>query len=1567
MTSDIKQELLPAASFLDDLARRGIAISLEGERLKISGNKGSLSAEIMNGIKERKEEIVSFIRASEREKTITPIEDQDHYPLSHAQKRLWVISQFPGVGAAYNLPQALAIKGAVQPELFRRSIMQVVEKHESLRTLFLMQEDGPRQRVLSPKDCGFAVQYHDLSGLEEPGEEASRIMEDCILSPFNLSEGPLLRVCLLKTAEEEFILALSMHHIISDGWSMEVFTRELVTAYTQLQENLQFRLEPLAIQYRDFTAWQNTKLQQGDTSVFKDYWMKQLGGDLPVIDLAWEKQRPAVKTYNGATGACRIPATVAAELKKLAEDNGATMFMVTLAALNILLARYTGKYDVIIGTPAAGRDEAALEPQIGFYVNTLPVRTVFRPSDSFLQVLAAVKRSALGAFGHQLYPFDKLVDDLSLERKVNHSPVFDIMVSFLDEKGFGTGEGHAKDASLEAEGVAFSRGISQFDLSVFFYHEQDFLAARFEYNTDILTEAQVSRLSAHLLQLLRIIPANTNTELCRLPLFGEEDTAWFTGAEITHTHTLTAALKKSALQHAERTAFSAKSSNTTYATFIQNAESLASYLLQHCGLEKGQRVALCMEPGAAFVTAFTGIMMAGGVCVPVPVDGDAAHLQNMPDKNDCALIVYNNTLPVETGMAATIDVQEAFAFPAAGPLPETSLHDVVCCIGHPAALPGGFAITQEMILDAAASLQQESGTTATCRVLAGALMNDVAAVQYTLAALLQGATLVCPLGEHEAVNILPALVQQQVNRLMITPPLLQAIMAAIKTNNQLPPFMQVLTDAQQLHPALVEEFYKTFPSAALIAVDVTPARGIAAIRQVTQTGWQPGLLGNPVCNNAVAVLDAQGNTLPAGATGELHIRQAAVNKQPQTISPATATGWQARWHTNGRVECLGRSVRNIKINGNSISLPVIAAAVMQLPGVTHSLVKVHETGRQKQLVLYYTGTAQPAQLAAALAARLPYYLAPRIMMRLDAFPLTASGAIDNQALPEPVAAALVVHEAPASDTELAVQHIWQQVLKHDRFTVTDNFFTAGGHSLRAFQVLGRVNEHFRVRITLNEFFNHATVQALSALVDRALKTEDTNEVQPLEEQAYYLADNRQMKMFARLQFAAQPLPYNIARSFTLTGVQQPAFEQAVYRLLHRHEALRTSFHLIGEQLYQSVHATGTLALPVHHFDLRGETDDQQAAEEIFNRYRDYPFSLEEAPLWRVALVRMKEDIDLVIITMQHIISDGPSLQMLVDDFNSLYEQAEQGLPVQLPNRVQLKEYCAWQNERLVEKGDSLLAYWKQKITPSLLNKPVFAGADPVTESYREMLDKEISAYCIPLTHDQRNFIYGKIATAKPLTGAGYCTLLPPENWQQLCALAASLNCGYFSLLTAALAVWVYCLTGNTGILAGAPVSYRFDERWQNIVGYLVEVLPLPLTVNPEQDFRAAVQAAATTAEESQQHIYPFEQLLDKLDHSIYQAGNLLLHLRSIDLTKDIEYPEHLLHKHGTYAAPQFRLNLKFDLHRNGLVAYCEYWPGDVTAEQAEFFAEGYVQQLQELLQHPGRNIKEYDRVKAPLF
>jgi hypothetical protein len=484
---------------------------VEGQ-LKAQATKGKISADILSALREHKDDIVAMLEGQEAatREGILPIEDQDHYELSHGQRRLWVLNELEEHTAAYNMFTSYIVE-RVNREVLRQAFLKLIRRHEILRTTFIEIEDCPRQVVHSVDEFSFDVVYVDLRGWEDKEQVAQSIARKEVNTPFDLAAGPLLRVKLIHISDETYAILITMHHIIGDGWSMDILMNELIHFYKCGIQRKTEDLPPLKIQYRDYAEWQHRLLSTDGADADRRYWTNQLGGKLPVLDLPTSDGRPSMQTFNGSNKSFLLGRDLVMGLKRICQTQEATLFMTLLAIVKGLLSHYTGKTDIIIGSPVAGREDAELERQIGLYINTLALRTKFDKTDTFATLLSRVKETTLGAYQHQFYPFDKLVDDLNLVRDLSRSALFNVMV-ILQNIGINQHSGGKErtpspytPSDTPMKRLDVETAVSKFDMTFHFRDMGTGLAINIEYNTDLFNRTFIDQVCRHLEDFVKAV------------------------------------------------------------------------------------------------------------------------------------------------------------------------------------------------------------------------------------------------------------------------------------------------------------------------------------------------------------------------------------------------------------------------------------------------------------------------------------------------------------------------------------------------------------------------------------------------------------------------------------------------------------------------------------------------------------------------------------------------------------------------------------------------------------------------------------------------------------------------------------------------------------------------------------------------------------------------------------------------------------------------------------------------------------------------------------------------------
>ncbi|MCB2378361.1 condensation domain-containing protein, partial [Hymenobacter sp. BT635] len=612
--------------------------------LRLRGKTENLTAQDKDLIKTHKAALMDFIRAERtRQKgfaTIPPAPVQPDYALSDGQRRLWFLSQSEDNALTYNIPSVLELTGELNTDLFARAIESVIARHEILRTVFRESAAGePRQHILSAQAIGFSLRVTDLSAFPDAEVQVRALVQQDMAQPFDLSRGPLLRASLFQLAAGRHVFYYNMHHIVSDGWSMQLLTRDVLTSYMALVQGQEAPLAPLAIQYKDYAHWHLQQLSNESLQKLEQYWTTQFAGELPVLQLSNAKTRPAVLSHNGAVHTIELNAQTTSKLKALSQQLGGTLFMGLLAAVNGLLYRYTGQEDIIIGSPIAGREHADLGEQIGFYVNTLALRTQFSHQDSFEALFERVKDTTLGAFQHQLYPFDRLVETLGLRRDPSRNPLFDVQLN-LQPAGVTATRENAGRNELEAADFVISQAIaSKFDLSFRCYEYQDTLSIRLEYNTDVLEAYFVEQLGRHLAcfiaevlrdarQPIGLVQYISEEEQSLLPLTNpRSDLAYSTGSLLTE-------FAQVVMAHGSRVAVSDVSGQQlSYAQLDALSSQLAHFLLAQPAPAGAASplslVALALPQSPAVIVSILASWKAGAAYLPLDQSLPAARQQYM--------------------------------------------------------------------------------------------------------------------------------------------------------------------------------------------------------------------------------------------------------------------------------------------------------------------------------------------------------------------------------------------------------------------------------------------------------------------------------------------------------------------------------------------------------------------------------------------------------------------------------------------------------------------------------------------------------------------------------------------------------------------------------------------------------------------------------------------------------------------------------------------------------------------------------------------------------------------------
>jgi len=1390
-------------------------------------------------------------------------------PLSYAQERQLFLWQMDPHSTAYHIPSALRLKGRLDVAALQRSFNAVAARHESLRTTFAEQGESFCQ-VIHPQ-LPLSISLTPLpEGLDAAGEDAAikAFVESETARPFNLQQGPLLRVALLKVAEDDHVLVLIQHHIIADGWSIKVLVNELIEHYAADTAGQPLSLPELEIQYADYAIWQRHWLEAGERERQLAYWVKTLDGEQPVLELPIDYPRPAVQSLRGARLELNLPADLGDALKQLAQREGVSLFMLLLASFQALLHRYSGQAQIRVGVPTANRNRVETEGLIGFFVNTQVLSAEVSGQLPFNQLLAQVKQAAMAAQAHQDLPFEQLIEALQPERSLSHSPVFQVM--FNHQTSRDQGRNAAQLPQLSVEDVQWEGRTAQFDLTLNTYESSDGFAAELTYATDLFKAETVERLARHWQNLLRGIVAAPNQRVGELPLLESAEHGvllqdWLRIAD------------RSAQAECVQQDFSRRAQQTPQATALIIGEHVLSYgeldarssQLAHKLIEAGvgpdQLVGIAVERSVEMIVGLLAILKAGGAYVPLDPAYPQDRLAYMIEDSGLPLLLTQShlqtQLPIPPGVQTLVLDQPhewLAAYPQTAPDVAVNGEHLAYTIytSGSTGKPKGVMVRHAALSNFVASMIKQPGIVATDRVLSLTTFSfDIFGLEI-YAPLLAGACVVLTGKDvHQDPQAVLELIERHgVTALQATPSTWRMLL-----DNEQAPILAgrtFLCGGEALPQELAQRMLALTPRVWNL-YGPTETTIWSAQHALSADNSRP-YLGTPIDNTALYILGSDLELNPLGAPGELliggdglargYFQRPSLTAERFVPDPFSQTGARlyrtgdlTRYRAEGVIEYIGRIDHQVKIRGFRIELGEIEARLLALDSVRETVVVAQDGATGPQLVGYVVPTADAfdegelrAALKATLKAELPEYMVPAHLLFLAQLPLTPNGKVDRKALPAPDASQLQsTYIAPQTATQHSVAEIWQAVLKLDRVGLSDNFFELGGHSLLVTQVVSRVRQALNVQVPLRTLFEHSTLKDFVAAlgVDQAHQQPPIVALPRQQPLALSYAQERQWFLW---QLEPNSTAYHVPAALRLRGeLDLPALQRSFDALIERHESLRTCFVEQQGQTLQVIQAHGTLDLQVQ--DVAADLDEA-ALQALVAAETLHLFNLQQGPLLRVKLLRLAADDHALVITLHHIVADGWSMNVMVDELVALYAAHSQGQRVQLPALpVQYADYAAWQKQWMdAGERERQLRYWTAQLGDGdqpLLELPTDRPR-PAEQSYRGARRE------IPLSLE--------LATA-------------------LKQLAQRENVTLFALLLASFQTLLHRYSGQADIRVGVPVANRNRVETEGLIGFFVNTQVLKAEFDSQQTFRSLLQQVKNTVLGAQAHQdLPFEQLVDAL-------------------------------------------------------------------------------------------------------
>ncbi|HEX6747476.1 MAG TPA: amino acid adenylation domain-containing protein [Longimicrobium sp.] len=1420
---------------------------------------------------------------------IVPVPRGGLLPASLPQERLWFIDRMDPGTAGYVVSSSMRLRGAIDLDALRRAVAELVRRHEVLRTTFAEVDGRPTQRIRP--FTAFPLPLEDLSadGPEAALAEVERRVTEETGTGFDLAAGPLFRARLFRIARGDHALVLAMHHAVADGWSLGVLYRELAALYSAFSRGLPSPLRDLPVQYADFAAWQRSAASAEAAERQVAWWRAHLDGAPHVLELPTDHSRPPVRTFAGGSVGITIDVGAVARLREVANAEGVTPFMVLLAVFQLLLTRLAGTDDVLVGSPVAGRTHARTEGLIGLFVNTLVLRGTVRPGEPFRDFLARVREDVLDAFAHQDVPFERLVDEVRVERSLARTPLYQAMFSLQNAAADGAGEMEG----LRVEHLAGTVASAKTDLELNMHESGDGMYASLVYSADLFRPETAARFARAFTSLVAAALEDPSRAVDALPLMPaaqmEEMAALGIGME---TEIPSAPIHRLFEAHAAATpdapALLTDEARLTYAEVNARANRIARRL-RELGVGVEHRVGVSMERSPDLVVALLAVLKAGAAYVPLdPVY--PAERRALMRRNAGVTVVVTREGAGDRGDGVRVlslaAERERIAALGDGDLADVEVAPenlaYVLYTSGSTGTPKGVAVPHRAVVRLVRGQSY-------ARFAADEVFLQFVPVAFDVStfevwgALLSGAALaVHPPHLPEPAELGAFAARHGVTQMWLTSGLFHQVVDAGAPG--LGGVRRLLSGGDVVSAAHVRRAMELLPDTEIVdGYGPTETTTFATTHVVTREDADAGdiPIGRPLANTRAYVLDERLRPVPPGIPGELYLGGPGVARGylgapaltaerfvPDPFVPGERlyrTGDRVRWTEceSAKVrECesgssrdettfapshprtlalqfLGRADRQVKVRGFRIEPAEVEAALAAHPAVRAAAADTRGEGADRRLVAWVVAAdgaevSTPA-LREHLSRTLPEHMVPSVVVPIDAIPLTPNGKVDRAALPAPAAVGSGPTR-PLTATEEMIATVWAELLGASRVGPDDAFFELGGHSLLAAQVAGRIRAAFGVELPLRALFESPQLSELAARVDGLVRagTGADDPVVPVPRDGDLPVSFAQERMWFLQQLDPASALYNLATPMRLRGpLDLAALERAFTEIVRRHEPLRTVFALVEGKPVQRVMAPAPVAIPVT--DVSRHPDPEKEARRLANVEAATPFDLERGPLYRVSLVRLAADDHVLLLDVHHAVTDGWSHGLLTREMVALYEAFREGRPSPLPElAVQYADYTVWQRRWLTdERVRQQVEYWTAQL----------AGAPPALE--------------LPTDHPR--------AAVQRHRGGSHAGAFPPDLLRDVHALAARHGATVAMTVLAAFQLVLGRLAGQDDVVVGTPIAGRTRMETEPMVGLFLNTLAIRTRWHGGETFAGLLQRVRETMLGAYAHQdVPFERLLEDL-------------------------------------------------------------------------------------------------------
>jgi tyrocidine synthetase-3 len=1423
---------------------------------------------------------------TERYASIEAVEKREYYPLSPAQKRLYVLQQLVKNNTSYNMPYVIPLEGGVEKEKLESVFKGLIERHESLRTSFIIVNEEPVQRIWWETD--FSLGFYEIRAEAEAAALVSGYTR-----PFDLGKAPLLRVNLVTVGLSRRFLFLDMHHIITDGTSQTILEKEFLALYGGKE------LSSLRLQYKDYSEWYNSAAQKEMIKQQQAYWLKEFGDELPVLHLPTDYPRPVLQGVEGNMVSFRLNAEETGIVKAMVKENDVTLYMFLLAVFNVLLSKLSGQEDIIIGTPIAARRHVDLQLVIGMLVNTLAMRNYPVGGKAFRKFLKEIKQRTLESYENQEYPFEELVDQITINRDTSRNPVFDVMFNLLNQGEYK----ESRYPMTESDSFRHLKGTSKFDLSLVAMDPGDRVHLNLEYSTKLFTPVSIEKIIGYFKNILKVLSGDRELKLAEIEIMGEEEKkeilrmscgvegAYEPGKTIDMLFSDQVQISPDGIAVIGSSAGSNQEFplQITYRELNEKSAALAGELREK-GVRPETIVSIMVDRSLELIMGIVAILKAGGAYLPISpgypqdrirymlADSDVKCLLTTPGLSEefeklsivnCQLLMINEKPPDRRRLNSP--PKETIPHLHLSPAPVTSLAYIIYTSGS-TGKPKGVVVNHSSLVNLVLNQRTYFRIDTTDRILQFSSICFDASVEQIFIALTSGASLILVVKDilldidqfetyisrhlithlHAVPSFLTQLKLKSMSSLKrmvsggeICPlELMNTWSRHCDFYNKYGPTETTITSLELRVKELVDNTLRALPigipigntTVYLFDQWLRPVPlGVTGELYIGGRGVARGYLNRPELTAEKFCLQRPGGTLfektaPPGPPRKNFILKGTGKNHPLPHSPIYRTGDLSRWLPDGNIQFLGRIDQQVKIRGFRIELGEIENRLSNHPGIKEAVVAAQEEENgDKYLCAYIVSTKEYVlpELGEYLGKELPDYMIPAYFVPLEKIPLTPNGKIDRKALPKPELRGGAGYTGPRNSLERKLVELWSEALniEQDVISIDRSFFQLGGHSLRAMILVSKIHKEFDVRVPLIEIFKTPTIRGLASYIKECAKEKYTG-IEPVEKKEYYALSSAQKRLYILNRIEPGKIAYNMPQFIPLP----PSFnikhmEKTFIKVIQRHESLRTSFHMISDEPVQRIHEA--VDFQIEYFDLKNPRQEINVKEMIRHFVR--PFDLSAAPLLHVGVLTNQDGNRILLADMHHIISDGISHEILVSDFIRLYQDQE--LP---PLRLTYKDYSQWQNS--LAQTNALKqqeAYWLSE----------FKG--------------EITLLDMPLDYERTGDMH--------FEGSSIYFEINETLTSKVKECAGQFNVTLMMFLFSVYNILLAAYAGKEEIIVGTVIAGRRHADLQNIIGFFVNMLAIKTSPGKDKafsDYLQEVKEKALKAFDNQE--YQFEELVSKL-------------------------------------------------------------------------------------------------------